>query len=323
MKTIYYLIVVALFMGCTSTQEVEEETTGYIDYSSVPFDKLSKNDIALLSSVDLQEGKLVSKIDLESAMKQGISKERYLYFLEYLDGENLKLEDYLKSGAVVCLGDKSFTRNEELSGYIDSTRYAKSLSRAYGTVTRVDLSASQVEMPISFYGPSELTISAQGFGGISSVYCHERRKGFQAVLLTIVSESETTFRYGDGNNVFWEWNCKASGSMYSKVYLTFGGEYQDSEKPLIRKPMPSYVAYSINYYDYSMQISVGRNAQHVLKAYYADKWTLFANNKFETQTDIFAPMDRRFVLVLYEVSRYSGNEMYIGEQEFYIPTQHN
>lgn len=310
-------------MGCISTQEVEEEIMGYIDYSSVPFDKLSKNDITLLSSVDLQEGKLVSTINLESAIGQGISKEKYLYFLEYLDCENLKIDSYLKSGAVVCLRDKSFTYNKELLNYIDSTRNDNLMSRAYGSVKSVELSASQIEMPISFYGPSELNISAQSFGGMCSVYCYERKKGFQAVLLTMVTDSETTFRYGDGNNVFWDWNCKASGASNTKVRLIFGGIYEEDYKTQIHKPMPSYVFFSMNYYDYSMQISVGRDSQHVIRGYYSDNWQKFTEKRFERQTDITAPMNRKFVLILYEVNKYSKSEKYIGEQSFFISTQHN
>lgn len=109
-KIVFYFIVIIIFAGCIDSEDIwnEEENVSYIDYSTLSADKLSLADKLLLENMDFQKGKYVCKLSKNDAIAKGISEKRYQYFLEYLENENAIIAEYIKDGATVTFGNKSF-----------------------------------------------------------------------------------------------------------------------------------------------------------------------------------------------------------------------
>lgn len=109
-KIVFYFVVIIMFTGCSEPENMcnEEENVGYIDYSTLPVDRLSLEDELLLKNLDFQKGKYICKLSKDDAIAKGISEKKYQYFLKYLENENVIIAEYIKDGATVTFGNKSF-----------------------------------------------------------------------------------------------------------------------------------------------------------------------------------------------------------------------
>lgn len=80
MKKTYLIIFVILICACSKESQINELESGYIDYSNYPIEKYSFTDHLLANNISFKEGELMPVIDINSAISQGVSKEKYDYF---------------------------------------------------------------------------------------------------------------------------------------------------------------------------------------------------------------------------------------------------
>lgn len=183
MKKINLLIWTYLILGCSNSLEIIEPEIGYIDYSNYPQEKLTQNDRTLLENINFQEGKLISLLNLKSALEQGIPKEKYSHFLQYLQNENQKIENYLDSGAIVFYNGEGFTRNEKLYQYVENTKQplAKATYSQSTLLYTHEHSGSfnfYKEYSANFNGTSRISVN---YHGPNSVYIKENLKRVSAI----------------------------------------------------------------------------------------------------------------------------------------------
>ncbi|MCR9011143.1 hypothetical protein [Gabonibacter chumensis] len=197
MKKINLLIWTYLILGCSNSLEIIEPEIGYIDYSNYPQEKLTQNDRTLLENINFQEGKLISLLNLKSALEQGIPKEKYSHFLQYLQNENQKIENYLDSGAIVFYNGEGFTRNEKLYQYVENTKQplAKATYSQSTLLYTHEHSGSfnfYKEYSANFNGTSRISVN---YHGPNSVYIKENLKRVSAYLIKGVNGSQATFDF--------------------------------------------------------------------------------------------------------------------------------
>ena len=338
MKKIYLLIWTCLIMGCSSNSDIFEPEIGYIDYANYPLEKLTQNDKTLLENVAFREGKLTILLDLSSATEQGISEEKYNYFLEYLQNENLRMERYLDSGAIVFYDGEPFTRNEELYPYIDETD--QSLTRA--TYSRSELVCTHEhgggynqmgEYWVHFKGTSKLTIS---YTGPNTVYLREDLKRISAYIVKGLNQSKAVFKYGFGNNVTWDWKITYNSPVSTKTRLDFYANWEDPmPSPNPSNPnyiyfwdnLPSYVIMYKDAVNKKLYIEIDEPGEYMILMYlkYAENdYRLYRESHFHPSYQSISlpyPQEVTFWLSIYRETikdnKYSYE--YIGDREFPYP----
>jgi lipoprotein len=338
MKKIDIVIGMCLILGCSGSPEIIEPIITYIDYSCYPQEQLSQNDLILLENIEFQEGKLSCLLDLESALEQGIPEKKYNYFLEYLQNENLKIEEYLESGVIVFYNGKPFTRNEELYQYIDTEE--QSLSRVTYSQT-IPLYSRTFKYNsvfpkdwVSFKGPSKIQASFTGYG---SFYLQEKSKKIEAYLSG--SQTSAAFKWGFHDNVFWEWDITYKAfSPTAYANFNFWGNVEDPmpdfptnetiNQKIWYNNLPTYVKIEHNRLDDYISIVIEEIGTY---SYFAqifkksgDNYDLYATSpKFSNYTisNIKTPSKCTFGVVIYRVKVVDGNVSYsyLGDSEYRYP----
>ena len=338
MKKNHLLIWACLIMSCSGNSEIFEPEIGYIDYANYPLEKLTQNDRTLLENVSFQEGKLTSLIDLASATEQGIPEEKYNYFLEYLQNENLRMERYLDSGAIVFYDGKPFTRNEKLHPYINETEHPS--TRA--TYSRSELVCSHEhgggynkmgEYWVHFKGTSKLSVS---YTGPTTVYLRENLKRISAYIVKGMNQSTATFKYGFGNNVTWDWKITYDSPVSSKTRLDFYALYEDPiPSPNPSNPeyiyfwdnLPSYVITHKNVVKQIIDIQICEPGVYMILMYlkYAENdYRLYRESHYHSAYEIISlpyPQEITFWISIYRETEKDGKMSYeyIGDREFPYP----
>jgi lipoprotein len=338
MKKLNLIIWIYLLMGCSGLPEILEQEIDYIDYSCCSQEELSQKDRTLLENVVFKEGQLSCSLDLKSALGQGIPEKKYNYFIEYLQNENQKFEEYLEAGGIVFYNGIPFTRNEELYQYVENKE--ESFSRAdynqaalvwsKGFVGRYD--GIIPEERADFKGPSKIGISKSNGGG-----AFELKEEFKKLTAYIGgTESSAVFKWGFGNDVLWNWKIKYFGSAYDRIYLYVTGHWED---PMPEFPpydivhqkfwwnnMPSYVHLTHNRLDNYINIFIetaGNFSAQVYKKVNKDynRYSFIEQFSGNLNVRVSTPPECTFWIVIYckKIVDQKIHWTYLGDMEFRYP----
>ena len=237
-KIIFSLITIMMFTGCYDSENIwdEKENVGYIDYSTLPVNKLSSEDKILLKNIDFQRGKYVCALSKEGILAKGVSEKRYQFFLEYLENQNAILAEYIKDGATVTFGNKSFGPKGEFIEEVlpEFGKSANLLSRSLG-----DFQAAQ---GIIVPGSSNNIISFKAFYRISisgigkemshwTVFLIEPYKGLRRILSGTSSLPTTTYVQTASSDTFvdWDWQGECVDIVRSNPTLTVNSNIRGVE----------------------------------------------------------------------------------------------
>ena len=71
-----------MFTGCYDSENIwdEKENVGYIDYSTLPVNKLSSEDKILLKNIDFQRGKYVCALSRKGFLRKVLVKRDISFF---------------------------------------------------------------------------------------------------------------------------------------------------------------------------------------------------------------------------------------------------
>lgn len=324
-------ILFILLWSCTGNIECSEsENDGYIDYSSYPSEKLTKSDHILIESIDFQDGKLISLLDLNSALEANIPEKKYQYFVEFLKNENQRIEEFLGSGAAVFYKGKSFTYDKELNHYIiDEKQLLTKSYTAPGCVFSRSLTAGYGFNPEYYYtftGPSRIDARMSGPG---TLYLHEQTKRITAYLIAYApGMGSASFKYGFGDHVNWYWRVRYLASASQTAHLSFDGywEIPDDEKPgspKFKNNLPYYVQTRLVHDPERLEVFIDEGGMYMLQIYKKN------NSTYELYTEVSHcygglpiylsyPKSDTYWLVVYKEEEREKNISYnyIGDREF-------
>ncbi len=352
-KIIFFLITIMMFTGCYDSENIwdEKENVGYIDYSTLPVNKLSSEDKILLKNIDFQRGKYVCALSKEGILAKGVSEKRYQFFLEYLENQNAILAEYIKDGATVTFGNKSFGPKGEFIEEVlpEFGKSANLLSRSVG-----DFQAAQ---GIIVPGSSNNIISFKAFYRISisgigkemshwTVFLIEPYKGLRRILSGTSSLPTTTYVQTASSDTFvdWDWQGECVDIVRSNptltvnsnirgVELTFNTSKDWNYNVTFTPVLPNYIIVKFNKNLLWMEAK-DQNPEGINWMYYAEIYDNYSGilwHGTEIQyghpiNNFPVPGDREITIYL-SYARYDSvlgkyvADRFIAQQEFYVPRE--
>ena len=352
-KIIFFLITIMMFTGCYDSENIwdEKENVGYIDYSTLPVNKLSSEDKILLKNIDFQRGKYVCALSKEGILAKGVSEKRYQFFLEYLENQNAILAEYIKDGATVTFGNKSFGPKGEFIEEVlpEFGKSANLLSRSVG-----DFQAAQ---GIIVPGSSNNIISFKAFYRISisgigkemshwTVFLIEPYKGLRRILSGTSSLPTTTYVQTASSDTFvdWDWQGECVDIVRSNptltvnsnirgVELTFNTSKDWNYNVTFTPVLPNYIIVKFNKNLLWMEAK-DQNPKGINWIYYAEIYDNYSGilwHGTEIQyghpiNNFPVPGDREITIYL-SYARYDSvlgkyvADRFIAQQEFYVPRE--
>lgn len=352
-KIIFFLITIMMFTGCYDSENIwdEKENVGYIDYSTLPVNKLSSEDKILLKNIDFQRGKYVCALSKEGILAKGVSEKRYQFFLEYLENQNAILAEYIKDGATVTFGNKSFGPKGEFIEEVlpEFGKSANLLSRSVG-----DFQAAQ---GIIVPGSSNNIISFKAFYRISisgigkemshwTVFLIEPYKGLRRILSGTSSLPTTTYVQTASSDTFvdWDWQGECVDIVRSNptltvnsnirgVELTFNTSKDWNYNVTFNPVLPNYIIVKFNKNLLWMEAK-DQNPEGINWIYYAEIYDNYSGilwHGTEIQyghpiNNFPVPGDREITIYL-SYARYDSvlgkyvADRFIAQQEFYVPRE--
>lgn len=336
MKNLCFLFWACCILSCTANSELNElQDVGSTDYFYAPDNDLSSQDKLLVRNVDFQEGQLFCLLDIEEAITQGISKEKYEDFLNYLRKENQKIEESLDSGYIVFYNGEPFTRNEELYQYVEfPNQQIKSRVTEYDRVELLyscshEILFSNIQPSAArFVGPAKITVRLSGKGNL---FVNEPFKGFKVEYVNSSVMSEATFKWGVGNYTTWTWNIKHTGSTFSIGHVDFYGHFE-KEEPLPSRFDPRYLEWYNNLPSY-VRITKVDDSRLCVQINQSGSYTVRVYRKsgteyilYDSQIHIVGfsvdyvsyPANSAFWVVVYKENNIDGeiSYQYVGDKEF-------
>lgn len=347
MKKTYLLIFAILIFACSKEFKIDTLETGYVDYSNYPIEKQTPIDRLLAKNISFKDGILTPKIDLNSAIAQGVSKEKYDYFLEYIDIENKRIKQYLDRGAVVFYNGEAFTTNPESEKFIDTTSSQNTKAGGYTQIRDVYRETFYYSQYINrfqcnFTAGSRISLVLSGSG---SIEMHESSKRFDVYLASSSGESRSaTIKWGFDDYVNWKWTAKYYGSpsygssatLIVKGYSKYvDSRPDDNNSYFFTKDLPNYVTTDFGYVvngkpgmDITIKSNEGdrykvqlyehhRNSDQGRKIFlHSEIAEVSANMKYR----LTYPRDSSYLLVVHKIEKsyYTNNitHQYIGDRFF-------
>ena len=352
-KIIFFLITIMMFTGCYDSENIwdEKENVGYIDYSTLPVNKLSSEDKILLKNIDFQRGKYVCALSKEGILAKGVSEKRYQFFLEYLENQNAILAEYIKDGATVTFGNKSFGPKGEFIEEVlpEFGKSANLLSRSVG-----DFQAAQ---GIIVPGSSNNIISFKAFYRISisgigkemshwTVFLIEPYKGLRRILSGTSSLPTTTYVQTASSDTFvdWDWQGECVDIVRSNptltvnsnirgVELTFNTSKDWNYNVTFTPVLPNYIIVKFNKNLLWMEAK-DQNPKGINWIYYAEIYDNYSGILWHgTEIQYGHPINNflvhgdREITIYLSYARYDSvlgkyvADRFIAQQEFYVPRE--
>ena len=352
-KIIFFLITIMMFTGCYDSENIwdEKENVGYIDYSTLPVNKLSSEDKILLKNIDFQRGKYVCALSKEGILAKGVSEKRYQFFLEYLENQNAILAEYIKDGATVTFGNKSFGPKGEFIEEVlpEFGKSANLLSRSVG-----DFQAAQ---GIIVPGSSNNIISFKAFYRISisgigkemshwTVFLIEPYKGLRRILSGTSSLPTTTYVQTASSDTFvdWDWQGECVDIVRSNptltvnsnirgVELTFNTSKDWNYNVTFTPVLPNYIIVKFNKNLLWMEAK-DQNPEGINWMYYAEIYDNYSGILWHgTEIQYGHPINNflvhgdREITIYLSYARYDSvlgkyvADRFIAQQEFYVPRE--